>query len=117
MGGESEPDVGAASARRFEIEGKTLGFPTLFQDGSSAIGIFAVPASGAQALIRETGFEVAELWPGRADDEPERVAALSAAIHSVLGSGTAAPIVVPETEAPSASPDLEARLRELGYLE
>lgn len=54
------------SDRRFEIEGKSLGYPALFQDGSSAVGLFAVPASGAQALIGDSGFEVAELWPGKA---------------------------------------------------
>ncbi len=66
MGSESESNAGGASSRRFEIEGKTLGFPAMFQDGSSAVGIFTVPASGAQALIQQSGFEVAELWPGRA---------------------------------------------------
>jgi hypothetical protein len=55
-----------ASARRFEIEGKSLGHPALFQDGSSAVGLFTASSSGAQALIRESGFEVAELLPGRA---------------------------------------------------
>jgi hypothetical protein len=55
-----------ASARRFEIEGRSLGFPALFQDASSAVGLFAVPSKAANALIRESGFEVAEIWPGRA---------------------------------------------------
>ena len=66
MSSDFESIAGSASARRFEIEGKTLGFPTQFQDGSSAAGIFSVPTSRAQALIRDSGFEVAELWPGRA---------------------------------------------------
>jgi len=66
MNGEKEPADSSASARRFEIQGKSLGYPTRFQDGSSAVGLFTVPTSGAQALIRESGFEVAELWPGRA---------------------------------------------------
>ena len=52
--------------RRFEIEGRSLGFPALFQDASSAVGLFAVPSKAAQALIRESGFEVTEIWPGRA---------------------------------------------------
>jgi hypothetical protein len=55
-----------ASTRRFEIEGRSLGFPALFQDASSAVGVFAVPSKAANALIRESGFEVAEIWPGRA---------------------------------------------------
>ena len=66
MNSENQPADNSASARRFEIEGKSLGFPALFQNGSSAVGLFTVPTSGAQALIRESGFEVAELWPGRA---------------------------------------------------
>jgi hypothetical protein len=52
--------------RRFEIEGRGLGFPAHFQDGSSALGLFVVPSTDANALIHESGFEVAEIWPGRA---------------------------------------------------
>jgi hypothetical protein len=66
MKGESDSTDRGASARRFEIEGRTLGFPALFQDGSSAGGLFHVPSRAAQALICDSGFEVAELWPGRA---------------------------------------------------
>jgi hypothetical protein len=66
VNGENESADDGASGRRFEIEGRSLGFPALFQDGCSAVGLFAVPTQGAQALIRESGFEVAELWPGRA---------------------------------------------------
>jgi hypothetical protein len=66
MKGEAEFTAGGAADRRFEIEGTTLGFPTLFQDGSSAVGIFTVPSSVARELIADSGFEVAELWPGRA---------------------------------------------------
>ena len=54
------------SARRFEIEGRTLGFPAQFQDASSALGLFLVPARAANALISERGFEVAPVAPGRA---------------------------------------------------
>jgi hypothetical protein len=66
MSGGIETPASDASARKFEIEGKVLGFPSLFPDGSSAVGLFTVPARAAQALIRDSGFEVAELWPGRA---------------------------------------------------
>jgi len=55
-----------ADARRFQIEGKSLGFPARFQDGCSAVGLFAVPAGAAQALIHDSGFEVAPVFPGRA---------------------------------------------------
>ena len=63
---KSQPQDLGAGARRFEIEGKSLGYPARFQDASSAVGLFMVPASGAQALIRDSGFEVAQLLPGRA---------------------------------------------------
>ncbi len=66
MKSETQPADSGARARRFEIEGKSLSYPALFQDGSSAVGLFMVPTRGAQALIRESGFEVAELLPGRA---------------------------------------------------
>ena len=54
------------AGRRFEIEGRSLGYPTSFRDGSSAVGLFLVPSRGAASLIRESGFEVAEVAPGRA---------------------------------------------------
>ena len=54
------------SARRFEIEGRTLGFPARFGDASSALGLFLVPSRAANALIGESGFEVAQVAPGRA---------------------------------------------------
>jgi hypothetical protein len=66
MTGEGETMDSGASARKFDIEGRVLGFPSLFPDGSSAVGLFPVPTKAAQALIRDSGFEVAELWPGRA---------------------------------------------------
>jgi hypothetical protein len=61
-----DPIVSSSSTRRFEIEGKSLGFPSLYPDGSSAVGLFMVSSRAAQDLIREGGFEVAELLPGRA---------------------------------------------------
>jgi len=66
MSAEFESMGSSVSTRRFEIEGKSLGFPALFQDGSSAVGLFMVPSGAAQELIRDSGFEVAELLPGRA---------------------------------------------------
>lgn len=63
---EFDPIAATSSTRRFEIEGKSLGFPSLYPDGSSAVGLFMVPSRPAQELIREGGFEVAELLPGRA---------------------------------------------------
>jgi hypothetical protein len=56
----------SVSARRFEIEGRTLGFPAQFQDASSALGLFLVPSRAADALISESGFELAQVAPGRA---------------------------------------------------
>jgi hypothetical protein len=56
----------SAGARRFEIEGRSLGYPTQFRDGSSATGLFVVPSRAANVLIVESGFQVAEIAPGRA---------------------------------------------------
>jgi len=50
----------------FEIEGKTLGYPTQFRDGCSAVGLFVVSSRAANALIAASGFEVAPVFPGRA---------------------------------------------------
>jgi len=52
--------------RRFRIEGHDLGYPTEFRDGSTAGGMFVVDAGVANELIAESGFEVAEILPGRA---------------------------------------------------
>jgi hypothetical protein len=54
------------SPRRFEIEGKNLGYPTDFRDGSATMGLFVVSASEANSLIADSGFEVAKIAPGRA---------------------------------------------------
>ncbi|NQT71816.1 MAG: acetoacetate decarboxylase family protein [Chloroflexi bacterium] len=53
------------STRRFEFEGGNLGYPSYFRDGSAAMGLFVVPASAANALIADSGFEVARIAPGR----------------------------------------------------
>ena len=52
--------------RQFEIEGRTLGYPAVFEDACSAVGLFVVQAEAAQALIDASGFEVAPILPGRA---------------------------------------------------
>ncbi len=54
------------SERTYEIEGKTLGFPSMYQDGSSVVGLFLVPTTAARDLIYDSGFEIAEVAPGRA---------------------------------------------------
>ncbi len=55
-----------ADEQRFDIEGQNLGYPTQFRDGSSALGLFVVPSRTADALIADSGFEVAKIGPGRA---------------------------------------------------
>jgi hypothetical protein len=52
-------------AKRFEIEGEELGYPTQFRDGCSAAGLFVVRSAVAQELIPDSGFEIAEIAPGR----------------------------------------------------
>ncbi len=52
--------------RRYTIEGRDLGYPTEFRKGSSALGLFVVPVAGARELIGDSGFEVAQIAPGRA---------------------------------------------------
>ncbi len=54
MSAEFESTGSSVRTRRFEIEGKSLGFPALFQDGSSAVGLFMVPSGAAQELVRDT---------------------------------------------------------------
>ncbi|MBW2273030.1 MAG: acetoacetate decarboxylase family protein [Deltaproteobacteria bacterium] len=54
------------SARRFDIEGERLGYPTRFQDGCAATGLFLVKSRVANELIADSGFTVAQVAPGRA---------------------------------------------------
>jgi len=68
---ETDPALSASgemnnSERLFEIEGRTLGFPSLYPDASSALGLFLVPARAANELIKDSGFEMAQALPGRA---------------------------------------------------
>jgi hypothetical protein len=51
--------------RRFQIEGVDLGYPTLFHDGQSVAGLYVVKSRVANEYIKESGFEVAEIAPGR----------------------------------------------------
>ncbi|MCX2978865.1 acetoacetate decarboxylase family protein [Candidatus Marimicrobium litorale] len=52
--------------RRFNIEGEDLGYPTLFHNGSTSVGMFIVPSRVANELIADSGFTVAEVAPGKA---------------------------------------------------
>ncbi|MFT6275146.1 MAG: hypothetical protein ACJAZ0_001240 [Halioglobus sp.] len=52
--------------RRFNIEGRDIGYPTLFHDGSTSVGLYAVSSQVANELIVDSGFTAAEIAPGRA---------------------------------------------------
>jgi hypothetical protein len=52
--------------RRFDIGGTDLGYPTLFHDGSTSIGMYVVSSEVANGLIADSGFTVAEIAPGKA---------------------------------------------------
>ena len=54
------------SARRYQIEGRDLGYPTRFRDGSSAAGLFLVDSGVADDLIAGSGFAVAKVAPRKA---------------------------------------------------
>jgi hypothetical protein len=51
--------------RTFEIEGERLVYPTEFRDGCSVAGLFLVKSKVANAYIADSGFELAEVAPGR----------------------------------------------------
>ena len=54
------------AGRRFNIEGNDLGYPTLFHDGSTSVGMYVVASKVANELIADSGFTVAEIAPGKA---------------------------------------------------
>ncbi len=49
--------------KKYSIENRELGYPTLFHDGSVAMAIFSVPAAVANDLIKDTPFTVAKIAP------------------------------------------------------
>jgi len=51
--------------RTFDIEGERLVYPTVFRDGCSAAGLFLVKSKVANGYIADSGFELAEVAPGR----------------------------------------------------
>lgn len=51
--------------RTFEIEGRTLRYPTNFRDGCSLVAMFLVPTGPANEQIAASGFTAAEVAPGR----------------------------------------------------
>jgi len=63
---DQNPSDSPHATRRFRIEGRDLGYPTQFRDGSSIGGLFAVRSRVANELIADSGFRVAEIAPGRA---------------------------------------------------
>ena len=52
--------------RRFNIEGNDLGYPALFHDGSTSVGMYVVSSKVANELITDSGFTAAEIAPGKA---------------------------------------------------
>jgi hypothetical protein len=50
----------------FVIEGRELGYPTHFRQGSSMAGLFLVSAGVARELIADSGFRIATVAPGKA---------------------------------------------------
>jgi hypothetical protein len=65
MTSASAQPIVPSPARRFEIEGEILSYPTQFRDGSSAAGLFLVDSAQANEFIADSGFRIAEVAPGR----------------------------------------------------
>lgn len=61
-----DPTASPNGSRRFQIEGRDLGYPTQFRAGTSVGGLFAVKSRVANELIADSGFRVAEISAGRA---------------------------------------------------
>jgi hypothetical protein len=58
------------SARRYEIEGRDLGYPARFRDGASAAGLFVVRARRVANELRRLGLPRRPLlatWNGHLD--------------------------------------------------
>lgn len=61
----SEPKA-AAPPRRYEIQGRTVGFPVVVRSASAGSATYLVRADAARRLLPVPDFEIAEVLPGRA---------------------------------------------------
>jgi hypothetical protein len=52
--------------RTYDIEGQQLSYPTIFDDGAAAAGLFVVDANAADERIAASGFKTARIAPGKA---------------------------------------------------
>lgn len=57
--------TGPHDHRRFEFEGRELGYPANFNSGSSMMGLFLAPLGPLNRLIADSPFAAAEVVPGR----------------------------------------------------
>ena len=57
--------TGPDSTSSFDIDGRTLRYPTMFRDGHSAAGLFLVPIDRAAERLASTPFSPAMVLPGR----------------------------------------------------
>lgn len=56
----------ANSNDNYTIDGKSISFPVTVADASMLMNTFLVDATSAQAMIKDSGFTVIELFPGKA---------------------------------------------------
>ena len=56
----------AVDADNYLIDGKPINFPVIVADASMMMNAFLVDATVAQNMIRDSGFQVIELFPGKA---------------------------------------------------
>lgn len=50
----------------YNIDGKAIDFPVIVKDAGMLMNAFLVDATAAQAMIKDSGFRVLELFPGKA---------------------------------------------------
>jgi hypothetical protein len=56
----------AIDADNYLIDGKPIRFPVIVADASMMMNAFLVDAKAAQNMIQDSGFQVIELFPGKA---------------------------------------------------
>jgi hypothetical protein len=91
MASLSAQPIVLSPARRFEIEGDILTYPTQFRDGSSSAGLPLVDPAQANEFSAGSGFRIADVASGRGVlASPVRTTATPTATPTATGATTGA---------------------------
>jgi Acetoacetate decarboxylase (ADC) len=65
-GADTDQICSKVDDNHYKIDGQDIDLPVVVRKARNAFATFIVPAKAAQAWIAKSGFEVVEIWPGKA---------------------------------------------------